>query len=224
MSFKNILLVICLLTSLVFQVNAVNSSNGSISTTKNISPKPTLKERLLVNWVEKKLRKADNKFLPPDLKKCLNINLKNRRVHKGYEVRFSDSSVAFKKCDKSDNTLTEVQLSEIESVTSTDGKQIYFENEVEKVQATVSEEPKKIHPAILTGLGLTGGGIAAALFVNIFFGLIMVMAGVLLAVVTKKMLGKANSEFKGAGLVNIITGIGMGVFLLIASVIRKFKR
>ncbi len=224
MSIKNIFIVICLLTSSFNQAIAVHSSTEFTTIKENNSQKLTLKDRLLGAWVGKKLKKLEvNTDLPPDLKKCLNINLKNRQVHKGYQVQISETAVAYKKCNSEANDVTEVNLDLIESVTSTDGKEIYFKQPVKKIKAVLAFENAKTHPAVILGLILTLGGLAASIWVNIIFGLIMVMSGVLLALVTRKLLRRNSKRWKGLSLVSVITGLGSGFLVLIMSLAGKFK-
>ncbi len=222
MSIKNIFIVICLLTSSFHQANAVHSSTASISIKENNTQKRTLKERLLDVWVAKKLKKLDNNTVfPPDLKKCLNINLKNRQVHKGYQVMITDTSIAYKNCTSDE--INEVNLDQIESVTSTDGKEVYFKQPIQKIKAALNITEAKTHPAVILGLVLTLGGLGASIWVNIIFGLIMIMSGVLLALVTRKLLRKNNNRWKGMSLISVVTGLGTGFLLLIMSLLGKFK-
>ena len=224
MSIKNLFIVICLLTSSFSPAIAVNSSTESISVKENNTQKRTLKDRLLDVWVAKKLKKLDTKAaLPPDLKKCLNINLKNRQVHKGYQVTISDNAVAYKKCNSDADEVTEVNLDEIESVTSTDGKLVYFKQPIQKIKTVLGFENAKTHPAVILGLVLTLGGLAASIWFNIIFGLVMVLSGVLLALVTRKLLRRNNKHWKGLSLISVITGLGTGLMLLILSLADKFK-
>ncbi len=224
MSIRNLFIIICLLTSSFNQAIAVHSSRESIAIKENNSQKLTLKGRLLDAWVAKKLKKQEtNIAFPPDLKKCLNINLKNRQVHKGYQVQINDNSVVYKKCNSEIDEVSEVNLDLIESVTSTDGKEVYFKQPIKKIKAALAFENAKTHPAIILGLILTVGGLGASIWINIIFGMVMVMSGVLLALVTRKLLRKNNNRWKGLSLISIITGLGSGLLLLILSLANKFK-
>jgi len=225
MSIKYLLVIICLLTTSLNQANAVHSSIESISISENNTQKRSLKERLLDAWVTKKLKNLENNIaIPPDLKQCLNINLKNQQVHKGYQVQINDQLVAYKKCNSGSEAINEVTLDKIESITSTDGNEIYFQQPVQVVKAAAnSPENPKTHPAVALGFVLTLGGVGAALWINLVFGLIMVMSGVLLAFATRKLLSRRNSPYKGLSLINIITGLGTGLHMWMLSLANKFK-
>ena len=225
MSIKNLVLIVCLITTCFNQANAVYSSKNSIPTKENSSQKLTLKDRLQDVWVAKKLKKLeDNNVAPPDLNKCLTINLKNRQIHKAYQLQIKDNSITYKKCNSKSDKLNDVKLEDVQSITSTDGENVYFEQPTAtKVSEENSTEKPITHPAVILGAVLTIGGIGISLWLNIFFGMIMVLTGVLLALVTRKLLKRNRKQWKGLSLVNLITGLGVGVLYALKSLVDRIK-
>lgn len=224
MSIKNLFIILCLLTSSFNQANAVHSSIESTYTSENNLQKRTLKERLLEGWVARKLKKLDNSniTLPPDLTKCLNINLKNRQVHKGYQVQISDNLIAYKKCNSDSDEIREVKLDEIESITSTDGNEVYFKQTIYKTETEVTLKDVTIHPAVTLGLVLTLVGLGTALWIQLLFGMIMIATGVLLAFAARKIL-RRSKNWKGKSLISVITGLGAGALIMFLSLTERFK-
>lgn len=192
-----ILIIITLSISLTLPVKAVQPvstefKSQTIQTEHKLEENLTLKQKIALKLIEKKIKKAKKKSTQND---CATLVLKNQKREKIKIIRLSDKELIYRKCGEEKGELT-ISLELIKYIRAKDGQVIYS-------TGRGPTDPLSI-ASLISGIA----GIIIAFSGILTLGILISLFGVIAGIISLFRISK--SKGKSSGKVWAILGIIFG--------------